>query len=217
MQADSRRFRCAIEGFDALNAADPNTEPTPAGPVAKELLYARRMSDRLAQFAPEASAAVKLAVRAQHICRWKIPRVDYPMTRAGYLRWRRELGAFHAETAGKVMRACGYAEATIEEVASILRKERLKLNPAAQLLEDVACLVFLEHYFDDFAQKQDEEKLLNILRRTWAKMSEEGRQAALALDLPAHLSALARKALAPPAIRQAVGSARRSAQHSACK
>ncbi len=196
MQTDSRRLRCAVEGFDALNAADPNTAAGPAGPVANELLYARRMSDRLAQFAPEASETVRLAVRAQHICRWKIPRSAYPMTRAGYLRWRKDLGAFHAETAGKVMRACGYAETVIEEVASILRKERLKLNPAAQLLEDVACLVFLEHYLDGFAPTQDKEKLLNILRRTWRKMSAEGRQAALALDLPAHLSALVRKALA---------------------
>ncbi len=196
MQTDSRRFHCAIEGFDALNAEDPNTESTPGGPAAKELLYARRMSDRLAQFAPDASETVKLAVRAQHICRWKIPRSDYPMTRAGYLRWRQDLGAFHAETAGEVMRACGYAEAAIEEVASTLRKERLKLNPATQLLEDVACLVFLEHYFDGFAPTQDEKKLLNILRRTWAKMSPQSRQAALALDLPAHLGALVRKALA---------------------
>ncbi len=197
MQADSRRFRCAVEGFDALNAEDPNTESTPDGPVAKELLYARRMSDRLSQFVPDASELIKLAGRAQHICRWKIPRAAYPMTRQGYLRWRKELGAFHAETAGTVMRECGYAEAAIEEVASILRKERLKLNPAAQILEDVACLVFLEHYFGGFAPTQDEEKLLNILRRTWAKMSAEGRQAALTLTLPDHLAALVQKALTP--------------------
>lgn len=198
MPADSGGFRCAVEGFDALNAQDPNTEPAPEGPIAKELLYARRMSARLAQFVPDASEAVRLAVRAQHICRWKIPRGDYPMTRAGYLRWRKALGAFHAETAGEVMRACGYAEDTISEVASILRKERIKSNPAAQIMEDVACLVFLEHYFDGFAPKHDEQKIRNILRRTWAKMSPRGRQAALTLDLPAHLAALVRKALAPP-------------------
>lgn len=197
MPTDSPEFRCASAGFDALNAKDPNTESTPEGPAAKELLYARRMSERLAQFVPDAPEAVKLAVRAQHICRWKIPRSDYPLTRAGYLRWRKDLGAFHAETAGAVMRSCGYAEDRIAEVASILRKERIKSNPAAQIMEDVACLVFLDHYFDDFAPRHDERKIRNILRRTWAKMSPRGRQAALALDLPAHLAALVRKALAP--------------------
>lgn len=197
MPTDNRRFRCAIEGFDACNAEDPNTESTPGGAVAKELLYARRMSDRLSQFAPDAPEAVKLAARAQHICRWKIPRGDYPMTREGYRRWRRELGVLHAETAAEAMRKCGYDEATIEAVASILRKERLRSNPAAQTLEDVACLVFLEHYFEAFAPKHDEEKILNILRRTWMKMSADGRRAALALKLPADQAALLQKALAP--------------------
>jgi len=193
----SHLFDRAIEGFDALNAEDPNTEPSADGAMAKELLYARRMSDRLAQFEPNAEEAVQLAVRAQHICRWKIPRDDYPMTREGYREWRKDLGAFHAETAGAVMREHGYAEALIADVSSILKKERLKTNPSAQILEDVACLVFLEHYLDDFVRKHDEQKIVNIVRRTWGKMSEPAHQVALALELPDHLSRVVGKALAP--------------------
>jgi hypothetical protein len=193
----SHLFDRAIEGFDALNAEDPNTEPSADGAMAKELLYARRMSDRLAQFEPNAEEAVQLAVRAQHICRWKIPRDDYPMTREGYREWRKDLGAFHAETAGAVMREHGYAEALIADVSSILKKERLKTNPSAQILEDVACLVFLEHYLDDFVRKHDEQKIVNIVRRTWGKMSEPAHQVALALELPDHLSLVVGKALAP--------------------
>lgn len=197
MATVSHLFVRAIEGFDALNAKDPNTEPSADGAVAKELLYARRMSDRLAQFEPNAEEAVQLAVRAQHICRWKIPRDDYAMTRKGYRQWRKDLGAFHAETAGAVMREHGYAEALIADVSSILKKERLKTNPATQILEDVACLVFLEHYLDDFVRKHDEQKIVNIVRRTWGKMSEPAHQVALALELPDHLSRVVGKALAP--------------------
>lgn len=193
----SHLFARTIEGFDALNAEDPNTEPAADGPVAKELLYARRMSDRLAQFEPDAEEAVQLAVRAQHICRWKIPRDDYPMTREGYRQWRIDLGAFHAETAGAVMRGHGYADAMIVEVSSILKKERLKTNPSAQMLEDVACLVFLEHYLDEFVRKHDEQKIVNIIRRTWGKMSEHAHEVALAMEFPKHLSALIHRALSP--------------------
>ncbi len=197
MAADSLRFRRSIEAFDALNAEDPNVEAPPEGSIAKELLYARRMSERLAQFAPDADEAVKLAVRAQHICRWKIPRDDYPMNREGYRKWRKDLGAFHAETAGAVMRDHGYEDAVIDEISSMLKKERLKSIPSAQILEDVACLVFLEHYFDEFAKKHDEQKIVNIVRRTWGKMSERAHRAALALELADHLAALVQKALAP--------------------
>jgi len=193
----SHLFAHAIEAFDALNANDPNAEASPDGPVAKELLYARRMSDCLAQFEPDAEEAVQLAVRAQHICRWKIPRDDYPMMREGYRQWRKDLGAFHAKTAGAVMREHGYAEAIIADVSSILKKERLKTNPSAQILEDVACLVFLEHYLDDFVQKHDEQKIVNIIRRTWGKMSEHAHQVAVALELPEHLSRVVGKALTP--------------------
>jgi Domain of unknown function (DUF4202) len=192
----NQRFREAIARFDAANAADPHRVEFEGREWAKELLYAERMSRWLARLAPEASEALQLAVRSQHLCRWMIPRSEYPMDRAGYQRWRTDLQRFHAERAGKILREVGYEEEMVARVQALLRKERLKLNPETQLLEDVACLVFLESYFADFSQQHDEEKLIPILRRTWAKMSAHGREAALTLDLAPEQRELIEKALA---------------------
>ena len=173
----------ALAAFDRANAADPNLEDGPEGPQPKELLYGRRMSACLAQVYPEASPALRLAARAQHLERWRIPRKSYPDGRVGYLTWRRDLKAFHAERAAEILRGLGFDEAVIGRVGALLRKERLKQDPEAQALEDVACLVFLTHHFAGFAEGQDDGKMIDILRKTWRKMSDRGHQAALALPL----------------------------------
>jgi hypothetical protein len=196
MTENQQRFEAAIELIDAANAQDPNVETHEGRAYPKELLYARRMSEALDRLEPHASEAVRLATRAQHICRWKIPRGGYPMDRDGYRRWRAELGRFHAETAGKILLETGYGEATIQRVQALLRKERLKADPDCQLLEDVICLVFLEYYSAAFIEEHDEPKLLNIFRRTWNKMSPRGRKAALGLDLDPAVRTLVEKALA---------------------
>jgi hypothetical protein len=186
MSIDSERFRRAIERFDAANAEDPR---------GQELLYAQRMSEWLDRLAPNASEALKLAARSQHIRRWEIPRSRYAMDRAGYHRWRTELAAFHAETAGGIMREVGYDQAMIGRVQSLLKKERLKEDAEAQMLEDVICLVFLESYFADFAKKHDEQKVVTILRKTWRKMSPRSQSAALALPIGPAERKLIEKAL----------------------
>lgn len=175
----AERLQECLDRFDAANAEDPRREPdgTP-----KELAYSRRMSAWLERLAPDASEEVRLAVRAQHIRRWEIPRDSYPEGRAAYLEWRRELGAFHADLAGSIMRDCGYAAETVGRVQAVIRKERFKTDPWAQQLEDVACLVFLDHYFDPFVDEQGPDALIKILRRTWLKMSAAGQQAALKID-----------------------------------
>lgn len=192
---DKKRFAVAIERFDAANREDPNTEIDQGREHRKELLYAQRMTGWLERLAPDASEVVRLAARAQHICRWKIPRRQYPKDRQGYRKWRTDLGQFHAETAGDILREVGYEEKTIGRVQALLRKERLKADPECQLLEDVICLVFLQYYFCDFSKEHDEAKLVNILRRTWAKMSPKGHEAALSLDLSAGPRDLVKKAL----------------------
>ena len=183
MGNDEARFRMAVERFDAANAEDPNHEDVDGRMEPKELVYARRMSACLHTYAPNASEPLRLAARAQHIRRWTIPRSDFPPGRDGYREWRTTLGVFHAEAAGGILSELGFEDATIERVQSLLRKERLKADPDAQTLEDVACLVFLEHYAPRFASQQDEVKLVSILRKTWRKMSERGRAVALELDL----------------------------------
>ena len=177
------RFAAALAAIDAANVEDPNVETVDGERVPKELAYARRMTGWLERLAPDASDALRLAVRAQHIRRWTVPRDSYPIDRQGYRRWRTALARFHAETAGALMKQAGYDAAMIERVGSLIRKERLKTDPEAQILEDVACLVFLENYLADFAGKHDAAKVVEILRKTWRKMSPRGREAALALDL----------------------------------
>jgi hypothetical protein len=188
----SDRFTAAIAQFDAANAQDPNLI---AG-VPAELLYARRMTDWLSRLYPQADEVLQLAARAQHIRRWTIPRSSFPMTRMGYHKWRTSLYSFHADTAAEILRQIGYDDATIARVRSLLRKEKLNSDPQMQRLEDIACLVFLENYFADFAPKHDEEKVIVILRRTWKKMSEHAHAAALQLPLPPEARRLVEKALA---------------------
>ena len=206
MTTPSDRFRAAIAGFDAANAADPNREPDGAGVEhPRELLYARRMSEMLERFAPEASEAVQLAVRCQHIRRWEIPRDSYPRTPEGYKAWRTRLMDFHADAAAAILREAGYEEAPIARVRSLLRKERLKRDPETQLLEDVIALVFLEHYLEGFVgghAEYDDAKFADILRKTWLKMSPRGRDAALAVaQIPAALRPVVERAVAQPPLR----------------
>lgn len=194
--SSEERFELAVRRFDEANAEDPRRETFAGREHPKELLYGQRMSAWLERIEPGAPEAVRLAVRAQHICRWKIPRSSYPMNRPGYRAWRSHLGKFHAETAGAILSEAGYDGETIARVQSLLRKERLKTDPDCQLLEDVACVVFLEFYFEDFRREHDEPKLVNIIRRTWRKMSEKGHDAALKLKMSPRARAIVEKALA---------------------
>ena len=175
MGETGRRFQAAIDAFDTANAADPHRERDAAGiEQPRELLYARRMSEMLERFAPEASEIVRLAVRCQHIRRWEVPRDTYPRTPAGYKAWRTRLMGFHADTAAAILREAGYEAEAIARVRSLLLKERLKRDPETQLLEDVIGLVFLEHYLAGFVAghpEYDEAKFADILRKTWLKMS----------------------------------------------
>ncbi len=195
MSTHSPRFHQALARFDAANAADPNRETWQGAEYPKELLYAQRMSGWLERFAPDASEALRLAVRAQHIRRWTIPRSDYPEGKAGYKEWRTTLSRFHAQTAGEILAGVGYDDETIRRVQGLIRKEQLKRDPETQCLEDVICLVFLESYFANFSQKHDEAKVIDILQKTWKKMSPAGHAAALGLALPKGARELVGKAL----------------------
>ena len=191
----TERFEEAIRRIDDANRADPNQEVVDGQPVPKELIYGQRMSTWLTRLYPDASDALKIAARAQHIMRWSIPRNTYPMDRKGYLRWRTELKNFHASTTADILRDLGFDDATIDTVQTLLRKEGLRENPETQALEDTACMVFLEFHFADFAAQHDDEKVIDIVRKTWGKMSDVGHQAALGLDLPDKAKELVGRAL----------------------
>jgi hypothetical protein len=194
---ESERFQAAVARIDAVNAGDPNRETANGATHPKELLYSRRMTAWLDRMAPEASEALRLAARAQHIGRWRIPRGDYPMDRAGYFRWRTTLYKFHAETAGAILADVGYDPPTVARVQALIRKEKLKSDAEMQMLEDVICLVFLESYFADFSEKHDAAKVIDIVRKTWRKMSPQGHEVALSLPLEPAARRLVERALAP--------------------
>jgi hypothetical protein len=195
----TERFDRAIARFDAANADDPNRESVAGHERPKELVYAERLTAMLARFFPEAPEVLRLAARCQHIQRWKIPRADYPMTRAGYHRWRTRLREFHADLAATILRDAGYDDTMIGRVRSLIRKEALKADVEAQALEDVVALVFLESHLDGFVARHgdyDEAKFVDILRKTGRKMSARGREAALTMiALPSALGPVVRKAM----------------------
>jgi len=196
MSLNSTHLAAAFRLFDAANSEDPNLETGDDGqPIAKELLYAQRMSACLARVAPDASEAVQLAARAQHIRRWAIPRSDYPLTRPGYHQWRNTLKHYHAELAGQLLAQAGYEPELIGRVQELLQKLRLQVDPEVQLLEDVICLVFLEYYFLPFAAQHPEEKVLKIVQKTWPKMTARGHELALQLPFTPEARALVHKAL----------------------
>ncbi len=183
--------------IDEANRHDPNMESHDNQEVPAALLYGRRMSAWVDRLKPEASEALKIAARAQHVRRWEIPRRDFPMDRAGYYKWRTTLYGYHGEKAAEIMKAAGYDDETIERVKRILSKKKLKTDPDVQTLEDAAALVFLEHHFAEFTAREDmpEEKLIDILQKTWRKMSEQGQQEALKLDLSPELQEIISNAL----------------------
>ncbi len=186
-----------LRRVDDANRADPNVEGAEKQEVPAALVYGQRMSAWVDRLQPDATEALKIAARAQHIRRWEIPRKDFPMDRAGYFKWRTTLYGYHGEKAGEIMQDTGYDDETIARVKLILSKKKLKTDPDAQTLEDAAALVFLEHHLAEFTAREDmpEEKLIDILQKTWRKMSEQGQQEALKLKLPPELQEIISKAL----------------------
>ena len=198
--SEQQRFKIAIELMDRANSEDPNKVTVDGTEWPKELLYSQRMSAMLQRFAPDADDAMKLAIHAQHIQRWKTPRNTYPEGRQGYYQWRTGLYKFHAETAGKLMTEAGYDEESVERAKKAVGKRALKINPDSQLLEDIADLVFIEHYMLEFVEKHpeyDEDKWLDIIRKTWSKMSGSAQEFALsgAVKLPEPLVPVILKAV----------------------
>jgi hypothetical protein len=191
----SEKLERALQLIDGANRGDPDWEMVEGQGVPKALLYGWRMTEWLHRLDPEPSEALQLAARGQHIRRWEIPRGSYPPTREGYLSWRTKLYRFHAEQIGNILNEVGYDEPTIEHVARIVAKRGLKQDQDVQRIEDVACLVFLSHDFAQFATAHPREKLIDIVRKTWRKMSEIGRAEALRLPLADSLAVVVKEAL----------------------
>jgi Domain of unknown function (DUF4202) len=176
------RFQQVLRRFDDENARDPNLVGIDGTAHPRELVYAQRLAGWVLRLCPEASEALQLAARSQHICRWMIPRNSYPMTRAGYLRWREELKRFHAQKSTEILRKAGYSEETIARVRDLNLKKNLGEDPECQVLEDALCLVTLQYQLGDLMDKTEPDKMVTILQKTWKKMSVAAREKAFGLS-----------------------------------
>ena len=189
-------FQKTIAAIDRANAEDPHAAVVDGVSRPYEQLYSGWMTDWVKRLEPNASEELLIAAHGQHIQRWSIPRDSYPLDRAGYLRWRETLKQFHAEKIGAIMKEAGYADDSIQKVQRIILKKNIR-DSESQVVEDALCLVFLERQFADLAKKEPEEKMIEILRKSWRKMGERGRAAALKLALAPPEKTLLEKALSP--------------------
>jgi Domain of unknown function (DUF4202) len=193
--SDRPRFESALRRFDEENSRDPNRETADGVSRPREWLYAPRLTRWVLRLCPEASEVLRLAARSQHLCRWEIPRPSYPPTRAGYLQWRAALKNFHARKAGDLLREAGYPEETVRQVQDLNLKKNFPADPESRALEDALCLVFLEFQLADLAAKNDDDKIVNAIRKSWQKMTEAAHAEALRLNYGPREKALLERAL----------------------
>lgn len=176
------RFEAAIAAIDAANAADPETVTVDGADRPKEVAHAELMTRWLLRLDPEASEAQLLAARAHHLRRWEVPRSSYPDGRSGYLRWRTDLRKRHAREVASILSGLGYDDATVERVTAIINKRGLGVDPQVQAHEDALCLVFLGNQLAATVDRLGDVKMVEVLRKTAAKMSPEA--LALVGELP---------------------------------
>ncbi|RYN50033.1 hypothetical protein AA0118_g11198 [Alternaria tenuissima] len=186
----------ALAAIDAAHALDPNKVTINNEEMPYELHYAQKCTSYLEKRAPDASEPLRIAIRAQHFRRWEVPRSSYPMTRPGYHAWRTYLKKRQAELVEQICLDSGYSKEDSETVGSLIRKEDLKANEETMVLEDVACLVFLDDQFEAFEKEHDEDKIVRILQKTWGKMTDQGHELALKIPMGERPMELVKKALA---------------------
>ena len=191
----------ALHLIDEAHAQDPTKVEIDGKSIPYELHYAQKSTSYLDKHTSSPTALLQTAVRAQHFQRWTIPRDSYPKTKPGYFAWRTYLKKRQGEQVKEICLQCSYSEEEASRVASLIAKEGLKKgegmgDPEVQVLEDVACLVFLDDQFEAFEKEHDEDKIVDILRKTWVKMGKRGQDLALEMDLSPRGKELVGKALA---------------------
>ena len=194
--ADPKQFNEALRRFDESNSKDPNLVEVDGRPRPRELVYAEWLTAWVLRLCPQASEALHLAARCQHLCRWMVPRDSYPMTRAGYLRWREALKKFHAEKAAQILEELHYPSAMIARVQALNLKQGFPQDPETRVLEDALCLLFLERQVDELASKTSDDKMVNALRKAWNKMTPQAHTLALELPYSPRVRVLLEQALA---------------------
>lgn len=192
---DRIRFEQAIAAIDAANADDPHTLTWAGDERPKELLHAELMTRWVRRLDPDASEEQLLAARAHHLRRWALPRDEYPEGRSGYLRWRKDLNRRHQEDVAELLAPLGYDPVEIGRVQEIIAKASRATDPQVQTHEDALCLVFLQTQFTSLADRLGDDKTIDVLQRTLAKMSPSACGEALGLALSDRERALVERAL----------------------
>lgn len=188
----AEQLQQAFAAFDLYNSKDPNTETYNGVTYPKEVLYGQRMTAKLNAYAPHASTALQLAARCQHIGRWEIARNSYPMDKKGYLQWRSAEKMHQAKIAEQILHEHQFDQDTIEKVKFLLLKKELTTNEETKTLEDVICLVFIEFYLDDFAAPHDDDKVIDILKKTIKKMTPRALEEASKIKVSERMGRLIR-------------------------
>jgi hypothetical protein len=192
---DEERLQRVFAAIDAVNAEDPHRVEVDGRQVPAELVYGQRITETLHRMVAEPSEPMRIAARGQHIGRWRLARKSYPEGRAGYLAWRRQQRVNQAEKLGQIMAAEGYGADDIVRVGILIRKENMLADAEVQIFEDIICVMFFEHYLGDFVSRVEQEKLADILVKTWRRMSPLGRRYALMLELPEVVTRLMQREL----------------------
>jgi hypothetical protein len=192
---DEERLQRVFAAIDAVNAEDPHRVEVDGRQVPAELVYGQRITETLHRMVAEPSEPMRIAARGQHIGRWRLARKSYPEGRAGYLAWRRQQRVNQAEKLGQIMAAEGYGADDIARVGTLIRKENMRADAEVQIFEDIICVMFFEHYLGDFVSRVEQEKLADILVKTWRRMSPLGRRYALMLELPEVVTRLMQREL----------------------
>lgn len=189
-------FTRAMEAFDSANSKDPNFIEVNGFEKPYESIYANWLYEWVMKLNPNAIEELQLAAKCQHIKRWEIPRSKYQDGLKGYTKWKKELAEYHADEAGKILKQVGYEEAVIERVRAINLKKNLKVDSDVQTMEDALCLVTLQYQIEGFSLKHDDEKMIGIIKKTWAKMSDRAKEEALKLSYSERVLSLIKNAIA---------------------
>ena len=180
----TQRYLAAAAAIDAANADDPtavlvrgSSHPLAQihGVLADEWVV--RLVGLGAEFDGTGADVelVRLAARAHHLRRWEVPRSSAPEGRAGYLKWRKDQKARHAELVAAMLATCAYDIGEIARVQSLIRREGLgRGDVGTQAVEDAACLVFVETQLADVARRLTPQHLGEVIRKTARKMSAAG-------------------------------------------
>ena len=179
----------AIAAINAAHAA----EPAPPTGKPNELAYADHLSNWVLRLVSQPSDALRIAARCQHLERWFIPRASFPMDKPGYFAWRKAVQRHQGERAQTLLQQAGIPTDICARVGTLVAKAASKGDLEAQALEDAACLTFLATELGDFATQHPDytrEKFIDIIRKTWRKMSPDGHRLALTIPLAPALKEL---------------------------